>query len=520
MAGILPLFLLLTGMLGSFFPALNATTTERERGTLETLLASPAGRTELLVGKGLLVLLGGMITSALNMASMALVLWRVYSLADKSPGGGLLSDLAVNPAALALTYLAAVPTFIFFAGLVMIVGLLARTYQEANAFATPVLLLPISAAAIGVADPETTTGLLMTPIANTTVIIRDVLTGRATVGAFLLAFGSSCLYAGLLLSAAARLFNTEQLVNPAWEPLSIKGLGRRRSRGRARRRQLPAIDEAIALVAATLLLTLYVQPSLFRYGLLVAVAVSMVFLIAAPALLLAWLRGYDWVQTFSLRRPPWTAVAGAAFLAAGLAPCVQILSFFQQKVWPGSPEYARQMADLMLPWIQRHPVLTALVIGGFAGVCEELLYRGPIQAALLRSLPRWPALLVGAALFSAAHMDLHGFPIRMVLGLVLGYVVWRGGSIFPAMVLHGVYNATQLGITAWLVRREGAAALATEPATDSGMLVRAAVGVGLLLIGGLLLRAAWRRSGAGSPVGPAVPAATSRMETAGTAGPT
>src|SRR5688500_12824263 len=32
MAGILPLFLLLTGMLGSFFPALNATTTERERG--------------------------------------------------------------------------------------------------------------------------------------------------------------------------------------------------------------------------------------------------------------------------------------------------------------------------------------------------------------------------------------------------------------------------------------------------------------------------------------------------------
>ena len=142
-----------TGMLGPLFPALNATTTERERGTLETLLASPAGRTELLVGKGLLVLLGGLVTAGLNMGSMSLVLLRVYSLADKSQPGGILSDLAVNPAALALTYLAAVPTFIFFAGLVMIVGLLARTYQEANAFATPVLMLPISAAVIGLADP-------------------------------------------------------------------------------------------------------------------------------------------------------------------------------------------------------------------------------------------------------------------------------------------------------------------------------------------------------------------------------
>src|SRR4051794_36141415 len=79
LAQMLPLLVLVTGMLGALFPALSATTTERELGTLETLLVSPAGRTELLVAKGLLVLLCGLATAGLNMASMSLVLWRVFS---------------------------------------------------------------------------------------------------------------------------------------------------------------------------------------------------------------------------------------------------------------------------------------------------------------------------------------------------------------------------------------------------------------------------------------------------------
>src|SRR5204863_4234439 len=44
LAQMMPMLVLITGMLGALFPALSATTTERELGTLETLLVSPAGR--------------------------------------------------------------------------------------------------------------------------------------------------------------------------------------------------------------------------------------------------------------------------------------------------------------------------------------------------------------------------------------------------------------------------------------------------------------------------------------------
>src|SRR4051812_43261928 len=135
----LPLLLLMTGMLGALFPALNATTTERELGTLETLLVTPAGRTELLVAKGTLVLICGLTTAGLNMLSMSLVIKRATSMLDASA-----LDFSVSPSALALSYLAAVPTLVLFTTMVLIVGLVARNFREANAYATPVMLLPLA----------------------------------------------------------------------------------------------------------------------------------------------------------------------------------------------------------------------------------------------------------------------------------------------------------------------------------------------------------------------------------------
>src|SRR5207237_8745949 len=123
---------------------------------------------------------------------------------------------------------------------------------------------------------------------------------------------------------------------------------------------------------------------------------------------------------------------------------------------PTHADHLDPPASPSLPAVPAHPVLTPLLVGVLAGLCEELLYRGPIQTALLRKLPVKAALLIGATLFAAAHMDLHGFPIRLLLGLILGYVVWRGGSVFPAMLLHCAYDATQLWLMAYAIQTEDA----------------------------------------------------------------
>jgi membrane protease YdiL (CAAX protease family) len=434
------LLLLLTGMLGALYPALSATTNERELGTLETLLVTPATRGELLTAKAGIVLLSGLLTALLNMISMSLVFWRVMSQIEKSP-----VSVSINVSALALSYLAAIPTLIFFTALVLMVGLLARNLREANAYATPLMMVPIASMLIGIADPAISPGLLVTPVANTTIIIREVLLGRATFGSFALAFASSGLYAGLVLSLAGRLFTNEQLVNPAWEPISFRGFARRSHRPR-----WPDVDEALALFSVSLLLNFYLSPSWIKHGLLPLLLAVETLLIAGPAIVFAKLGHYPWKQVFSLRRAKIAGFAGAALLGLGMIPLMNGLNALQSywNILPPNKADLEGMTELLTPALLAHPIFAPIVIGALAGICEELLFRGPIQAAFVKRFPLALALTLGGLLFAAAHMDLSGMPPRMILGIILGWIVVRQRSIYPAMLMHAVYDGVSVAFAA------------------------------------------------------------------------
>jgi sodium transport system permease protein len=491
LAGSLPVLLLMTGMLGALFPALNATTTERELGTLETLLVTPAGRTELLLAKGALVLLCSLLTSGLNLLSMSMVLLRSLTMVKPE----LAASFTIPPAALALSYLAAVPALVFFSAVVLIVGLIARNFREANSFATPAMLIPLVALGIGIAEPRPSLGLLVTPVASTTVIIREVLTGRAPLWQFTLAWASSLLYAGLMLSVAARLFNSEQLVNPAWEPLSWSGLRGAGWAARNRPRRLPAIDAALGLFVVCLLLLFYVSPSWIRFGLIPTVLGNELLLILAPTLLAAWLARWQWRETFNWRPAAPMLLAGAAIFAIGLSPWAQFAYALQNMVWPPDPIQQQAEQELFVTSLKAWPVLTIVIAGLLAGFCEEMLFRGPIQTALVRRMPVGLALFTGAFLFGAMHMDLHGLPLRTLLGCWLAWLVWRGGSIFPAMLAHFLYDSTSLAIAAYSLHAEAAVGATTRPA-QSGLhlstadITMLAVGAVLMAIGWLLWRTA------------------------------
>ena len=84
-----------------------------------------------------------------------------------------------------------------------------------------------------------------------------------------------------------------------------------------------------------------------------------------------------------------------------------------------------------------------LIIAALAAVSEELLFRSVIQKALIKLFKNaHVAIIVTAFVFSAVHMDFFGFFPRAILGVMLGYMFWLSGSIFPSMLMHFVNNAT------------------------------------------------------------------------------
>ena len=94
-----------------------------------------------------------------------------------------------------------------------------------------------------------------------------------------------------------------------------------------------------------------------------------------------------------------------------------------------------------------------LVIGIFAPLAEEVVFRG----AILRTLLGWDhgidkqstansrvygAISVSAVLFALIHMNPAQMPFAFLAGWLLGWMYWRTGSILPGMAYHWANNST------------------------------------------------------------------------------
>jgi membrane protease YdiL (CAAX protease family) len=118
----------------------------------------------------------------------------------------------------------------------------------------------------------------------------------------------------------------------------------------------------------------------------------------------------------------------------------------------------RQMAKLeaFLPKTGEQ-LAWGLIVSIFAGLCEEIAYRGYLIPYCRFWLPEWPALVVGALLFGIAHIyqGVAGTLLTAVLGLAFGFIYVETGSLALPIALHAAVDISAM-VTAWLVLRPGA----------------------------------------------------------------
>jgi membrane protease YdiL (CAAX protease family) len=112
-------------------------------------------------------------------------------------------------------------------------------------------------------------------------------------------------------------------------------------------------------------------------------------------------------------------------------------------------EMFRSLSDSFFPGL-------VLLVGIVPGIAEEVMFRGYCQSRLLKRWPPALAIGVSAVLFSCAHLD----PIHVLgvlpLGIWLGVIAWRSGSVWPAILGHAANNT----LAVMAVKSEVAATLA------------------------------------------------------------
>ena len=88
-------------------------------------------------------------------------------------------------------------------------------------------------------------------------------------------------------------------------------------------------------------------------------------------------------------------------------------------------------------------VANAAAIAIIAPIVEELTFRG-LGFSLLRRYGEWTAIVVVGVLFGVAHGLIDGLPLLIALGSGLAYLRSRVDSVYPGMVVHGVFNGAAL----------------------------------------------------------------------------
>jgi len=137
-------------------------------------------------------------------------------------------------------------------------------------------------------------------------------------------------------------------------------------------------------------------------------------------------------------------------------------------------------------------LLTLLKSALLAPVCEELFFRGYLQGALLRT-SKSRAVWIAALVFALAHgLSLYAFLPRLVLGLLLGVLLERTGTLLAPVLVHGCYNAAIVVI----------AYSGLEPLFSGLTLASCALRLALLLLCLYALRRAYTTRGLRKPVQP------------------
>lgn len=212
-----------------------------------------------------------------------------------------------------------------------------------------------------------------------------------------------------------------------------------------------------------------------RLGFVLTILPPQLSLLVVP-LAAAWLlpegprRGLRFVRG---RWPIWAWIA-----AAVATPFVGLLSALIVSGFVEESESLKNLTEAFRVHGQSGFLLPiALLIGLAPAVCEEVLFRGFLQPRLTRLM--WPS--VGVVLASLAFAVFHVDPVHVVavfpLGLWLGFLSYRSGSIFPAIIGHFVNNV--LSVVAVMSEDTGALdipdAIITVPIVAGGIVGLVAV---------------------------------------------
>jgi sodium transport system permease protein len=210
LGGMFPYFFVIFCFLGAMAPAIDLAAGEKERGTMETLLVSPATRLQIVVGKFLVVTASGIFT-ALSSVLWLFLMFRQSKMIPPEIISGILK--VIEWKSLLLLFSMIIPLCAFFAAILLSVSVFAKSYKEAQSIIAPLNIMIIIPVLIGIFPGiKLNAATALIPILNISLATKEIIAG--TIPPLLMAevFLVLLALAALGLIFCTRWFNRETVI--------------------------------------------------------------------------------------------------------------------------------------------------------------------------------------------------------------------------------------------------------------------------------------------------------------------
>lgn len=206
---LIPIFVLLYSATGTLAAATDLGAGEKERGTLEPLLTTKAGRHYILTGKLFAITIMGFLVSVCSMIGILIAM--------KVPGGMFesgSSSIGLSYKAIALIGVVTIITTMFFGAIELAVSIYARSFKEAQTYLVPFSIVPMFAA-YGTMFTEAKNIPFLNfsiPLINVSSVVKELTSGIYNYGHIGITIGWSIFYTILAIILARHMFNKESVI--------------------------------------------------------------------------------------------------------------------------------------------------------------------------------------------------------------------------------------------------------------------------------------------------------------------
>ncbi len=424
----LPYILMMFIVSGGAVVATDLIAGEKERKTLETLLISAAKRNEIVLAKYLTIMAMSALNVVVNLFSLSISMKYLLS------NSGLQSG-AINMPLINFVYIliALLPLITLFSALLLSISTFARNIKEAKSYESPLMMMAMFAGMVTMFPGiDLNIGIALIPIVNVALLMREILMGDFIISHFLVTVGSILVLDVIAIFITVKLFNSEGILFRTEEETNLKNV--KKDKKNFFNPMFGIVYFTIALLAFYYLGS-YWQSKDAISGLMR----TQIFIILLPPFVITRLLKLDKKEIFRQKMTKPVNFGLVILGALPLAIAASSLASLVNLIYPIPPEYLEKLAGLIS--MEDTSLLHAIVvIGLLPGVCEELMFRGFITR-FFENGKTWIPIIISALLFAIYHLDPFRLLSTFLLGIYMGFLLYKTKSIFIPILAHALNNS-------------------------------------------------------------------------------